>query len=177
MGCDILVDGYNVIKNNEPFRSAQKHSLEYARTLLVKQLNSRYRHTPYQVTVVFDGDSVHEQTLHEQRVRIVYSRRGETADRVITRLAAQSREAGREVVTISDDLEVRHSVSGSGGAVRSTDRLIHHLNAPPPDVARKFRHRQQAIRAYGLNPTLKDRDDGDLHSSSRKGKKTPHRKR
>jgi predicted RNA-binding protein with PIN domain len=170
MGCDILVDGYNVIKNNEPFRSAQKHSLEYARTLLVKQLNSRYRHTPYQVTVVFDGDSVHEQTLHEQRVRIVYSRRGETADCVITRLAAQAREAGREVVTVSDDLEVRHGVSG--GEVRSTGQLAHHLNAPPPDIARKFRHRQQAIRTYGLNPHLKDRDEEDSYCPSYRGKKS-----
>lgn len=174
MGRDILVDGYNVIKNSEPFRSAQKHGLAHARALLVKQLSSTYRHTPYQVTVVFDGDGVHEQILHEQRVRIIYSQKGETADRVIMRLAAQACEAGREVETISNDLEVRHSVIASGAEVRSTSQLTQQLNAASPDVERKFRHRQKAIHAYGLNPALKDRDE-DFYGTPRKGKKAPRR--
>lgn len=177
MGRDILVDGYNVIKNSEPFRSAQKHGLSHARTLLVKQLSNRYRHTPYQVTVVFDGDGVHEQITHEQRVRIVYSRQGETADRVIMRLATQACEAGREVETISNDLEVRHSVTKSGSEARSTSQLIQQLNAPPADVERKFRHRQHAIRTYGLNPALKDRDNEDFYGAPRKGKKSPRRRK
>lgn len=177
MGIDILVDGYNVIKNNEPFRSAQKRSLAHARDLLVKQLNSTYLHTPHHVTVVFDGDGAHEQTTHERRVCIIYSRQGETADRVIMRLAAQACEAGREVETISNDLEVRHSVTGSGGKVRSTSQLARHLNAAPPDVERKFRHRQKAIHTYGLNPALKDEDDRNFYSPARKGKKAPRRQK
>ena len=177
MGYDILVDGYNVIKNSEPFRSAQKHGLAHARALLVKQLISKYRHTPYQVTVVFDGDGVHEQITHEQRVRVIYSQRGETADRVIMRLAAQACEAGRAVETISNDLEVRHSVTESGAEVRSTGQLTRQLNAPSPDVERKFRHRQKANRIYGLNPALKDWDDEAFSSAPRRGKKGPHRRK
>ncbi len=176
MAREILVDGYNVIKNSEPFRSAQKHGLSHARTLLIKQLISKYRHTPHQITVVFDGDGVHEQITHEQRVRIIFSRRGETADRVIMRLAAQARETGCEVETISNDLEVRQSVAESGGATRSTSQLTHQLNAPPPDVGRRFRHRQKTIRDYGLNPALKDRDDEDF-SRPGKGRKSSRRRK
>jgi predicted RNA-binding protein with PIN domain len=177
MGRDILVDGYNVIKNSEPFRSAQKHGLSHARMLLIKQLISKYRHTPHQVTVVFDGDGVHEQITHEQRLRIVFSRRGETADRVIMRLAAQACEAGREVETISNDLEVRQSVTKSGGEVRATKQLTQELNAPPPDVGQKFQHRQKTIRDYGLNPALKAEDDEDFYGSPRKGRKPPRRRK
>ncbi len=169
---DILIDGYNVIKNNEPFRSAQKHGLPHTRNLLIRQLISRYRHTPHQVTVVFDGDGAHEQITHEQSVRIIFSRRGETADHVIARLAVQAREQGREVETYSNDLEVRQSVTESGGATRSTHQLTRQLNAPPSDVGRKFEHRQKAIRSYGLYPHLKDWDEEASYRPPRKGKKS-----
>ena len=38
MRLEILVDGYNVIKRNEPFRSAHSRNLSHARELLIKQL-------------------------------------------------------------------------------------------------------------------------------------------
>ena len=91
VGRDILVDGYNVIKRDASFQALSTKSLASARQLLVDQLASRYRHTPHQVIVVFDGDGVSEQTLQDRRVRIIYSRAGETADSVIARLAASAR--------------------------------------------------------------------------------------
>lgn len=174
MGLEILVDGYNVIKKNEPFCSAQKHGLSHARTLLIKQLQSKYRHTPHRVTVVFDGDGANEVVTHEQRVQIIFSRRGETADQVILRLSATWREQGRQVETISDDLEVRHGVTKSGGELCSTRQLVSHLNAPSHDVAQKIRHRRKATLEYGLNPQYKPEDDEA--SFSAKGKK-PRRKK
>ena len=174
MGLEILVDGYNVIKNNEPFRSAQKHGLLHARTLLIQQLHSKYRHTPHHVTIVFDGDGTNEVVSHEHRIQIIFSRRGQTADQVIVRLAAELQKQGWEVRTVSDDLEVRHGVTSSGGDVRSTGQLTNHLNAPSRDVEQKIRHRQKAIRDYGLNPAQKPEDD-DGYGSSHKGKKSPRR--
>ena len=149
MGRDILVDGYNVIKRNVSFQTLSTKSLASARQLLVNQLANRYRHTPHQVIVVFDGDGVSEQTLQDRRVRIIYSRAGETADSVIARLAASARAAGREVELYSDDNEVRQSVSQQGGTISSTNQLTKNLNAAPADLARLSHHRQQARRQYG----------------------------
>src|SRR5450631_4151634 len=101
--CDILVDGYNVIKNNLMFRTLETKSLAEARLLLIRQLQNRYRHTTYRVIVVFDGDGKHEQVSHEEHIRIIYSRYGETADSVIKRLSAEARSAGRLVQMYSDD--------------------------------------------------------------------------
>ncbi|HET9921286.1 MAG TPA: NYN domain-containing protein [Ktedonobacteraceae bacterium] len=176
MGLEILVDGYNVIKNNEPFRSAQRHGLLHSRTLLIKQLQSKYRHTPHRVTVVFDGDGANEVVTHEQRIQIIFSRRCETADQVIVRLSATLQAQGRLVETISDDLEIRHGVTKSGGELRTTRQLTNHLNAPSHDVAQKIRHRQKAIREYGLNPQHKAEDDDDGGLSGQ-GKKVPRRRR
>lgn len=176
MGREILVDGYNVIKNNEPFRSAQKHGLSHARTILIQQVHSKYRHTPYHVTIVFDGDGANEIVMHERRLQIIFSRRGETADQVIVRKANELSAQGQEVETVSDDLEVRHGVGQGGGDARWTGQLTYHLNAPSHDVEQKIRHRQKVSRDYGLNPAYK-REDDDFYDSSHKGKKSPRRRK
>ena len=179
MGHDILVDGYNVIKRNASLQALSVKSLADARQLLINQLRSRYRHTPHQVIVVFDGDGVSEQTIQDRCVRIIYSRAGETADSVIARLAASAQAAGREVELYSDDSEVKQSVSQQGGKVGSTSQLIKHLNAAPANLARLSHHRQQARRQYGLDPAQKYELDNDQPASSqkRKERKTPRHKR
>ena len=53
MGRDILIDGYNVIKNNPSLHAVETKNLATARELLISQLVNRYRHTPHQVIVVF----------------------------------------------------------------------------------------------------------------------------
>ena len=178
MGRDILVDGYNVIKRNVSFQTLSTKSLASARQLLVNQLANRYRHTPHQVIVVFDGDGVSEQTLQDRRVRIIYSRAGETADSVIARLAASARASGREVELYSDDNEVRQSVSQQGGTISSTNQLTKNLNAAPTDLARLSHHRQQARRQYGIDSRQKyELDDFQSPSSHnrKKGKKSRHK--
>lgn len=178
MGHDILVDGYNIIKRDASFQTLSMKSLVDARQLLVKQLGSRYRHTPHQVIVVFDGDGESEQIIQDRRVRIIYSRAGETADSVIARLAASARAAGREVELYSDDSEVRQSVVQEGGRVGTTHQLTKHLNAAPADLARLSHHRQQVRRQYGLDPAQKYQLDDNQSNFSQKRKKgkTPRHK-
>jgi len=90
MGRDILVDGYNIIKNSATFRTVETRNFAAARAALLTQLVSRYRHTPHRVIVVFDGDGASEQVSHERRICIIYSRHNETADSVIARLATEA---------------------------------------------------------------------------------------
>jgi uncharacterized protein len=178
VGRDILVDGYNVIKRDASFQALSAKRLAAARQLLIDQLANRYRHTPHQVTVVFDGDGASEQSVQDRRVRIIYSRAGETADSVIARLATSARTLGREVELFSDDREVRQSVAQYGGSVGSSGQLTKHLNAAPSDLARLSHHRQQARLQYGLDPARKYELDAYQPTSShnRKRKKAPRRK-
>jgi uncharacterized protein len=179
VGRDILVDGYNVINRDPSFQSVGAKRLAAARQLLIDQLANRYRHTPHQVTVVFDGDGVSQQTVQDRRVRIIYSRAGETADSVIARLAARARAEGREVELYSDDAEVKQSVARQGGSVGSTGQLTKRLNAAPSDLARLSHHRQQARRQYGLDPAQKyhlDDEDQIPSSHGRKRKKISRQK-
>ena len=170
MGFDILVDGYNVIKNNIMFQMVETKNLAEARNILIKQLNNRYRNTAYRVIVVFDGNDKKEQTLYEDHICIIFSRYGETADRVIARLAAEARQKGTVVMLYSDDGEVQHNVVEQGGSAHTTRQLTQGLNAAPRDVAIRSQHRQKMRRVYGIDPSYKPEDDEEPHHK-RRGKK------
>src|SRR6266568_9119311 len=152
MGRNILVDGYNIIKNSTAFQTIEARNLAAARELLITQLVNRYRHTPHQVIVVFDGNGPKEQVSHDRRIRIIYSRHGETADSVIARLATEACTAGREVEMYSNDSEVQQAVVRRGGTAHTTGQLTSQLNAAPRDVARRAHHRQIVRRIYHLDP-------------------------
>ena len=174
MGCIILIDGYNVIKNNVMFQLLETKNLAVARDALVKQLKNRYRQTVFRIIVVFDGSGAREQVSHDEHIRIIFSRQGETADRVIARLAAEARANGQETLVYSDDLEVQQSVVEQGGKKQTTRHLTKDLNAPPQDVEARSKHRQAMRHAYGLDPTAKWKDDEESPPDTRrrKGKKS-----
>lgn len=171
MGRDILVDGYNVIKRAPSFQAVRAHGLASARIQLITLLRNRYRHTPHQVIVVFDGNETHEQISHEQRIRIIYSRHGETADSVIARLAMQARADGRDVEIYSDDIEVQQSVTLQGGTPQSTTQLEREMYKAPRDIARRTKHRVAMRRKYGLDSNMFDKDCYDNEPPPTPGKK------
>ena len=166
MGCDILIDGYNVIKKNPMFQMLEIKNMAVARDTLIRQLKNRYRQTTCQVIVVFDGNDAREQMRHDDHIRIIFSRHGETADRVIARLASEARHAGRNVLLFSDDGEVRENVTEQGGRAQTTHQLTTHLTAAPRDVAIRAQHRLQMRRVYGIDPWYKPDDDLDYPPSS-----------
>ena len=167
---DILVDGYNVIKNNLMFRAVETKSLAEARTLLIRQLQNRYRHTTQRVIVVFDGDGKHEQVSHDEHMRIIYSRYGETADSVIKRLSAEARSTGRAVEMYSDDEDIRHTVTEQGGKIQTTGHLMKQVQAAPRDVALRSQHRRQMRRIYGIDTPYKLEDELEPDQSPRRKK-------
>ncbi len=178
MDCDILVDGYNVIKKNVQFQSLELRNFGLARDVLVRQLKNRYRSSTARVIVVFDGNDVREQVRHDEHICIMFSRHGETADRVIARLAAEGRAAGREIVLYSDDGEVRYNVVEQGGKVQSTRQLTTRLNAAPADMVARVEHRQKMRRMYGLDPWYKAEDYEDfVVQKGKKHKKSARRRR
>ncbi len=159
MGHDILVDGYNVIKNNPMFQMVENKSIDEARNVLIKQLKNRFRSSPSRVVIVFDGSDQREQMYHDEHICIIFSRYGETADRVIARLAAEARQKGTTISLYSDDGEVKDSVLEQGGTTHTTQQLTRRLNAAPRDVAIRSQHRQQVRRDYGIDPRYKIEDD------------------
>lgn len=171
MGRDILVDGYNVIKRAPSFQAVRTQSLVAARTQLLALLHNRYRHTPHQVIVVFDGNEALEQVSHERRIRVIYSRHGETADCVIARLAASARASGREIEIYSDDIEVQQAATSQGGTVQTTAHLERQVYSAPRDIERRTRHRVTMRRKYGLDSNYIDEEEDEPPRSPGKKKR------
>jgi uncharacterized protein len=176
---DVLIDGYNVIKNNLMFQAMEMKNMADARLLLIQQLKNRYRQSMQRVIVVFDGNGKKEQISHDEHIRIIFSRYGETADSVIGRLAKEAKSAGRTVMMYSDDGEVRTSVLEQGGGVKSGEQLLKHLNAAPADMVQRVQHRQEMRRIYGIDPSRKWVDEVEekpyLYGKKKKKKSRYHK--
>ncbi|MFB9236224.1 NYN domain-containing protein [Plantactinospora siamensis] len=118
----LVVDGYNVTK-----RGFGEMSLEQQRKRLITGLGGLAARTGDEVTVVFDGaERVHGLPPAPRGVRVLFSRKGETADELIRRLV-RAEPAGRPLVVISSDREVADGVRRHGAYPLSADTLLRRL--------------------------------------------------
>jgi predicted RNA-binding protein with PIN domain len=119
----LLVDGYNVTK-----RGFGEMSLEQQRSRLVSGLGGLAAQTGAEVTVVFDGaERVHGLPPAPRGVRVLFSRKGETADELIRRLV-RAEPAGRPIVVVSSDREVADGVRRHGAYPLGADALLRRLS-------------------------------------------------
>jgi predicted RNA-binding protein with PIN domain len=118
----LVVDGYNVTK-----RGFADMSLEQQRNRLVTGLGGVAAQTGAEVTVVFDGaERVHGLPAPPRGVRVLFSRKGETADELIRRLV-RAEPAGRPIVVVSSDREVADGVRRHGAYPMGADSLVRRL--------------------------------------------------
>ncbi|MEJ3745272.1 NYN domain-containing protein [Actinomycetes bacterium KLBMP 9797] len=119
----LVVDGYNVTK-----RGFGEMSLEQQRKRLITGLGGIAAQTGDEVTVVFDGaERVHGLPPAPRGVRVLFSRKGETADELIRRLV-RAEPAGRAVVVVSSDREVADGVRRHGAYPLGADSLLRRLS-------------------------------------------------
>jgi len=118
----LVVDGYNVTK-----KGYGGISLEQQRSRLVSALGGVAAQTGAEVTVAFDGaERVVGLPPAPRGVRVLFSRKGETADELIRRLV-RAEPAGRPVVVISSDKEVADGVRRHGAYPLTSDALLKRL--------------------------------------------------
>jgi predicted RNA-binding protein with PIN domain len=118
----LVVDGYNVTK-----RGFAEMSLEQQRKRLITGLGGIAAQTGDEVTVVFDGaERVHGLPPAPRGVRVLFSRKGDTADELIRQLV-RAEPLGRPIVVISSDREVADGVRRHGAYPMGADSLLRRL--------------------------------------------------
>jgi predicted RNA-binding protein with PIN domain len=118
----LLVDGYNVTK-----RGYGELDLERQRGRLVKRLSGIAAQTRAEVTVVFDGaERVPGLPAPPRGVRVLFSRKGQTADELIRSLV-RAEPDGRPVIVISSDREVADGVRRAGAYPLPAEALLRRL--------------------------------------------------
>jgi predicted RNA-binding protein with PIN domain len=118
----LIVDGYNVTK-----RGFAEMSLEQQRKRLITGLGGIAAQTGDEVTVVFDGaERVHGLPPAPRGVRVLFSRKGDTADELIRQLV-RAEPPGRPLVVVSSDREVADGVRRHGAYPMGADSLVRRL--------------------------------------------------
>ncbi|HEU0026209.1 MAG TPA: NYN domain-containing protein [Ktedonobacterales bacterium] len=162
----VFVDGYNLILTAPALDLVSQRDMASARAALLQRVVSRYRHTPYDVVIVFDGDGTGETSqpiAGFTRGRVIFSRRGEKADDVIVRMAADVCDAGREAMVYSNDGEVRLGAIAGGATAARADDLRRDMAAAPRLLQKRFIH-QQAVR----RELERDAEDAEARAAARK---------
>ncbi len=118
----LVVDGYNVTKSG-----FGEMSLEQQRNRLVSAMAGLAAQTGAEVTVVFDGaERMVGLPPAPRGVRVLFSRKGETADELIRRLV-RAEPPGRAVVVISSDREVAEGVRRHGAYPLPSGTLLRRI--------------------------------------------------
>lgn len=128
IGMQILIDGYNLIRQSEELRRFERMGLEAGRKHLIDRLSQFRKARGHSITVVFDGwDSgpLTEERSREGAITVIYSRRGEKADEVIKRMAAQG---GKTLTIVTSDRDLAYMSGRYGASVIPSHQFEQSMN-------------------------------------------------
>jgi len=142
----LIVDGYNVIHAWDSLkRLMNSASLEAARDQLIDRLSVLGMVTGEEVTVVFDAHHSRAMSNSEQTidgVRVIFTRRGHSADHSIERLAYLASEKGEVITVATSDRFQRDLVRGMGGAVITSLELERRVIDAEQEMGRRVKRYQ-----------------------------------
>ena len=142
----LVVDGYNAVHAWPSLkRLVSTASLEEARDRLVERLAVLGMVSGEEITVVFDAHHSRAMSNSESvvdGVRVVFTRRGHSADHSIERLAYRASEAGDVITFATSDRLQRDLVRGMGGAVISALELERRVIDAENEITRRVKRYQ-----------------------------------
>jgi len=141
----LVVDGYNVIHAWPSLKRLLGVSLEGARDKLVERLSVFGLVTGADVTVVFDAHHSNAMANAEERVegvRVLFTRKGHSADHAIERIAYQATGSGDNLTVATSDRFQRDLVRGMGGAVISAPELERQVIEAEQELGRRVKRYQ-----------------------------------
>src|SRR5690349_7863608 len=119
----LLVDGHSVIFAWPELRDLHQKRTSLAREALAKQLRDYQDWTGVHVVLVFDGrGSDVSASADPHEIQIFYSRKGQTADSIVERLASKY-AADFELMVATSDLLERQTVTSFGAISISPEVL------------------------------------------------------
>ncbi len=137
--CYLIVDGHSIVFAWADLRKLHERRPSLARDALMKQLRDYQDWSGVRVVIVFDGKG---PTVTAQSdpvdVQIFYSRRGQTADTIIERLASKYAARFDLIVATSDFME-QQTVSACGAECMSPETLRTLIQEGRPRVWRSSR--------------------------------------
>jgi len=144
----ILVDGYSLLHNWPELAPGQPRHSARAREEMIYILTRYHDATGTPVTIFFDGSGAPRGTPPAESnpaVEVLFSRAGQTADQMIER-AAHRFNAHGEVLTVTDDVAERDTVTGMGGLASSCANFIRMVESALTELQDELRNYNRAER-------------------------------
>jgi hypothetical protein len=142
----LIVDGYNVVHAWPSLkRLLTTASLEDARDELIRRVSVLGMISGESVTVVFDAHHSTSMANSEEMVegvRVVFTRKGHSADHAIERLAYAAAGTGDVITVATSDRFQRDLVRGMGGAVISALELERRVQEAEKEMTRRVQRYQ-----------------------------------
>ena len=121
MSIHIIIDGYNLIRQSDRLSILDLQDIQSGRDALVDMLATYKKVKSHRITVVFDGTTAplySQQRNRQKGITIIFSRKGESADTVIKKMARKERQAA---LVVSSDQDIVQSAAASGAATVSAN--------------------------------------------------------
>jgi predicted RNA-binding protein with PIN domain len=136
----LIVDGHSVIFAWPDLRQLHQRRTSLAREALTKQLRDYQDWTGVHVVLVFDGRGTDVTgTADPHEIQVFYSRKGQTADAIVERLASKY-AADFDLTVATSDLLERQTVTTFGATCISPEMLremVKEAIPKRPSAARK----------------------------------------
>ena len=124
----LIVDGYNVLRSGSRYKRITSpdytdDTFNTARERLINDVIN-FAGRDYKAVIVFDGaqnEFSSGSTEKRAGVQIMFSRAGESADKVIEKLAHDARERMIETLVVTSDATIQDTVFGGGVDRMSAD--------------------------------------------------------
>jgi predicted RNA-binding protein with PIN domain len=119
MPLELIIDGYNIIRQSDSLRRLDARKLEQGRLALLERLAAYAKVRGHAITVVFDGwggDSPTSTDTYYKGVTVIYTGKGELADEWIKRKTGQLQYGA----VVTSDREIsRHAERAGVAAIES----------------------------------------------------------
>lgn len=137
----LIVDGYNVLRSGSRYKriSSPDYTDDTFNTARERLINDviNFAGRDYKAIIVFDGaqnEFSSGSTEKRAGVQIMFSRAGESADKVIEKLSHDARERMIETLVVTSDATIQDTVFGGGVDRMSADGFSQEVGMYYDDV-------------------------------------------
>lgn len=117
----IFIDGYNLINKWPRLMKAKRESIESARAELFNIIQAYCDYTAQEGIIVYDGKGK-ERSFEDTNPRVIFSRKGETADTVIEAMVYNIDDKTK-VRVVTEDRALENMITGMSASLLSAENL------------------------------------------------------
>lgn len=154
-----FVDGYNVINKWPNLKDLSKENLADARNLLIEELAEYKSLSGEELVIVFDAynlDRIKETIIEKYGMKIVFTKRFQTADTYIERQLAKT-DIHHNIKVVTDDGAVQTQASGKGASRVTALELRSDLNTMRSKIKRQRKEDfNQNFKTFPISEKVSD---------------------